>query len=95
MSALRAKRVPNMQRGERKLCSKIITSASDYKTEMTNFLQNSGQVKKLNEIPEPEDRKSRRRAIRKLELFDRKQTRQMLQTEKSYPAGMAACVPPC
>ena len=86
ISTLRARIDPSPRRRIKKLNSKICPTASEYKTEMTEFLRDSGQVEKLFEIPTPTNKKTRRRAIRKLELFDRQQTKKMLTTEKKLPS---------
>ena len=79
MTKLRARQDTEPQKRGKKLNSKVCATASTYKTELTNYLRDSGQVEKLFGTSKPKDRKSRRKAIRRLELFDRKQTKTMLQ----------------
>ena len=69
----------------KKLDSRVCPNAKIYKNNMTTFLRSSGQVKRLREIRTPRNKKERRRAVRGLELFDRKQTNEMIQAENKLP----------
>ena len=70
---------------QRALDSRKIISAKMYKDIMTEFLKNTETIKLLDSIPDPMNSRTKRTAIRRLELLDRKQTRAMIEAEKALP----------
>ena len=73
------------ERPQRVLDSRNCTTARKYKDTLTEFLKRIGKAQPLINISAPRTSRERRKAIRNLEMYDRKQTQMMLKTERSLP----------